>query len=477
MKKRQKRWGQGVLGAGIFVLTGALLWMTPFPAFATSQARKEKQEAESKRDQANQKAQEAQQQINRAESEVSSLSNELAELIADITLLEADIEYKNEQIHQAQGEYDAAKVREEDQYEAMKKRIKYMYEKGETEYLEILLQVKSMTELLNKSEYIEALYTYDRQKLSEFQQTKLQVKQYKAQLEGEKAEMEGMQLEYQEQQAYLENTIAKKRVEIDNFDQQLEKAKEEAAVYTAAIAKKNEQIRQAEAEARRKAEAQRLAQEQAAREAEARRQQEEASRLAAAESSISQESFGTAAGILDGNPPGADPGGSNTQTAPAPTKIASGSTDIPGAAQTDSPQGPKEETAKSSGAAGPGETKPVSSGSSKGQEVVNFAMQFIGNPYVFGGTSLTQGADCSGFVQSVYKNFGISLPRSSTQQRSAGTGVDYASAQPGDIICYAGHVGIYIGNGQIVHASSPTTGIKVGNATYRSILSVRRIFN
>ena len=108
---------------------------------------------------------------------------------------------------------------------------------------------------------------------------------------------------------------------------------------------------------------------------------------------------------------------------------------------------------------------------------MNYAMQFIGNPYVYGGTSLTNGADCSGFVQSVYKNFGVSLPRSSSQQRSAGTAVDYASAQPGDIVCYAGHVGIYIGNGQIVHASSPTTGIKVGNATYRNILSVRRIFN
>lgn len=104
-------------------------------------------------------------------------------------------------------------------------------------------------------------------------------------------------------------------------------------------------------------------------------------------------------------------------------------------------------------------------------------MNFIGNPYVFGGTSLTNGADCSGFVQSVYKNFGVTLPRSSTDQRSAGTGVSYTEAQPGDIICYAGHVGIYIGNNQIVHASSPTTGIKVGNATYRSILSVRRIFN
>ena len=105
--------------------------------------------------------------------------------------------------------------------------------------------------------------------------------------------------------------------------------------------------------------------------------------------------------------------------------------------------------------------------------MADYGLKFVGNPYVYGGTSLTNGADCSGFVQSVYKNFGISLPRTSSEQRSVG--VEYADAQPGDIVCYAGHVGIYIGNGKIVHASSPSTGIKVGNATYRSILAVRRV--
>ena len=407
MEKRQKKLRDRIVRAGILVLTGVMLWRTPFPSFATSQAKKEKQEAERKRDQANRRADEAQQKIEQAEAEVTSLSNELSALIADISLLEMDIEYKNEQIHQAQGEYDAAKVKEESQYEAMKKRIKYMYERGDTEYLEILLQVKSMTELLNKSEYIEALYTYDRKKLTEFQETKEQVKQYKAQLENEKAEMEGMQIEYQEQQAHLENTISKKRVEIANFDEQLESAREEAAAYTAAIARKTEQIRQAEAEAKR---------------------------MAAA-----------------GNPE--EPERTTSQA-----------------------DGPKAETTMASGG-GPSEAKAPSKGSAKGQSVADYAMNFIGNPYVFGGTSLTNGADCSGFVQSVYKNFGVTLPRSSTDQRSAGTGVSYTEAQPGDIICYAGHVGIYIGNNQIVHASSPTTGIKVGNATYRSILSVRRIFN
>ena len=163
----------------------------------------------------------------------------------------------------------------------------------------------------------------------------------------------------------------------------------------------------------------------------------------------------------------------------APTAGASNVTEAPPlAVQPETKAGAPGPGASQAPATTAAETKPVlTSASSKGQDVVNFAMQFIGCPYVYGGTSLTNGADCSGFVQSVYKNFGVSLPRSSSQQRSAGTAVDYANAQPGDIICYSGHVGIYIGNGQIVHASSPSTGIKVGNATYRSILSVRRIFN
>ena len=115
--------------------------------------------------------------------------------------------------------------------------------------------------------------------------------------------------------------------------------------------------------------------------------------------------------------------------------------------------------------------------SALGQSVASYACQFVGNPYVYGGTSLTYGADCSGFVMSVYANFGVSLPHSSSGDRSVGTAVDgLANAQPGDIICYSGHVAIYIGNGQIVHASTAKTGIKISDVNYRTPLGVRRIF-
>lgn len=116
-------------------------------------------------------------------------------------------------------------------------------------------------------------------------------------------------------------------------------------------------------------------------------------------------------------------------------------------------------------------------GSELGKEVANFALQFVGNPYVYGGTSLTNGADCSGFVLSVYKHFGVSLPHSANADRNMGYAVDgVENAWPGDLICYSGHVGIYIGGGKIVHASTAKTGIKISNVSYRSVLAVRRIF-
>lgn len=114
---------------------------------------------------------------------------------------------------------------------------------------------------------------------------------------------------------------------------------------------------------------------------------------------------------------------------------------------------------------------------SNGQAVVNYADRFVGNPYVYGGSSLTNGADCSGFVMSVYQAFGISLPHSSSALRSVGYGVSLSEIQPGDIVCYSGHVGIYAGNNTLLHASSPSTGIKYTSpVTYREILAIRRIF-
>ena len=118
----------------------------------------------------------------------------------------------------------------------------------------------------------------------------------------------------------------------------------------------------------------------------------------------------------------------------------------------------------------------ASASGTSGADVVKYGAQFVGNPYKYGGTSLTNGTDCSGFVQSVYSAFGVSLPRTSSSQRSVGYGVSYEEMQPGDIVCYSGHVGIYAGNGQLLHASTPSTGITYSPVTYRKILAIRRIF-
>ena len=130
--------------------------------------------------------------------------------------------------------------------------------------------------------------------------------------------------------------------------------------------------------------------------------------------------------------------------------------------------------AAASGKGSSGNKATVSGGTGLGGSIASYGLQFVGNRYVLGGNSLTNGTDCSGFVHLIHKNFGISTPRQSTSLRSGGHAVSDANKLPGDVVCYSGHVGIYIGNNQIVHASSPSTGIKVSNMYYRDILAIRR---
>ena len=205
--------------------------------------------------------------------------------------------------------------------------------------------------------------------------------------------------------------------------------------YIHAESKAEEEARLAREEAERQAAARAAEEARKAREAEAARAaaEQEAARKAAEKQEVKKSGAGSSAGSSSGGSAGSGSGSSAGQSA---------------------------QTA-----------------SSNGQAVVDYARQFLGNPYVYGGNSLTNGTDCSGFVKGVYAAFGINLPRTSSEQRSVGYAVSLSEIQPGDIVCYSGHVGIYAGNNTLIHASNEKTGITLTSpVTYRSVLAVRRIF-
>ncbi len=213
--------------------------------------------------------------------------------------------------------------------------------------------------------------------------------------------------------------------------------------YIHAESKAEEEARLAREEAERQAAARAAEEARKAREAEAARAaaEQEAARKAAEKQEVKKSGAGSSAGSSSGSSAGSSSGGS----------AGSGS---------GSSAGQSAQTA-----------------SSNGQAVVDYARQFLGNPYVYGGNSLTNGTDCSGFVKGVYAAFGINLPRTSSEQRSVGYAVSLSEIQPGDIVCYSGHVGIYAGNNTLIHASNEKTGITLTSpVTYRSVLAVRRIF-
>ena len=371
------------------------------------------------------------------EEEISDLDAEMVALLTDINLIQEAIAEKEEDIANTQVAYDEAVSEKDEQYESMKVRIKFMYEKGDQSYLQLFLGAQSMSDMMNKAHYIEQLYEYDRTLLEQYEATVQQVAQLQDRLEEEKSELVTSKTELEEQQEYVNEVLEQKRQEYENYNAVLAKAKREAAAYTAKIKQETAQIRKLEEEERKRREEEERKRKE---EEERRRKQEEERRKAEQEANGEQQD---------------DPG----------------TTDDEDASETE------DKTEKSDDSKKPDDTsgKPASSGSSKGQEIAKFACKYVGYPYVAGGTSLTNGADCSGFVLAVYKNFGYSLPRSSYAQSGAGRGVSYSEAQPGDIIYYGGHVGIYIGNGQIVHASTERSGIKITSATYRNIITVRRI--
>ena len=416
--------------------------VVPVRATTISGVKKEQQKTQNNLNSVNQQITAIQSNQAQAQEELDQLSDRLVDILTSIDICQDEIAVKEKEIEQAKKDYEDARKKEEDQYASMKKRIQFMYEQGDSAYLQVLLESQNYADMVNKADYIESLYEYDKQLLVGYVESKNQVAELKGRLEDEEADLEASNYELQQEEAALQTLVDEQKKTVADFDAQLASAKKKAASYKQQLEDQTAQIKKLEEEAAAKKK----------KEEEARKKQEQERKQ--------QQQANQTQTIDTGN-------GAQQTTGDDPAQVDTGDD-----AQTTDPGTVDTGKGTDSMNAGAGA---VTGGSGVGQQAANYACNFVGNPYKFGGTSLTNGTDCSGFTQAVYAHFGISLPRDSYSQRSCGTEVSYANAQPGDIICYAGHVALYLGNGQIVHASTERTGITYGYATYRTILSVRRV--
>ena len=403
-------------------------------------------------------------------AEIDQLDYDLVNIMVEIEILDGELSDKEAQIEQTKADLAVAEENKQKQYEAMKKRIQYLYEKGgDDAWAQMLFQASDFTSLLNHAEYVQQMYDSDRNSLEEFKETVQQVKDLGDQLDSEKAELEEMNQEYQNRQASMQTQLQEKKATSSDYDAQIAQAQNQAAQYTELIRQQNAEIQKIEEEEKKAAEeAARKAAEEAAKKAAA----EEAAKKAQEEANKKAADEAAKKAAAEASKKSSSTSGSNTVASSGSSTSSKENNNTSGSSSSAATS--KDNGSSSSGSSG-------SSGSSvsynpTGQSVVNYACQFVGNPYVWGGTSLTNGADCSGFIMSVYAKFGVSLPHSSGAMAGCGRAVSYSEAMPGDIICYAGHVAIYMGGGQIVHASNAKDGIKIsGNAAYRPIVAVRRV--
>lgn len=405
------------------VFTGPAVEGTTFSGYINSglekvYAKTQKQkDAEKKKSQAEQNLKDKKNEINGLKDQqqttaddIKNKSAKLDEILAAQKKLQSDITSKQAEIEQNQKDLAAAQEKQQEQYDAMKKRIQFMYENSaEDNIWTAIIESKGITDMLNRIEYVSDVYDSDRALMDSYQAAVEQVKEIGTKLDNDMNELTAMQDDYEKQQADVEAAIVALENQKEQYASQIAQAQQQAENYQNIITAQGKIIQEQEAAAAAAAAA-----------------------AARANSSSSNSSY-------DGG--GAGKGGS----------IASDY------------------------AAGGGKNPSASTGVS-GSSVVSYAMQFVGNPYVWAGNSLTNGVDCSGFVHEVYAHFGISTPRYSQAFKSVGQAVSFDNIQPGDVVVYPGHVAIYAGGGVIVEAQSTKAGITANRSVQcHTILAIRRL--
>ena len=378
---------------------------------------KKQKDAEKKKSQAEQDLKDKKNEINGLKDQqqttaddIKNKSAKLDEILAAQKKLQKDITSKQAEIEQNQKDLAAAQEKQQEQYDAMKKRIQFMYENSaEDNIWTAIIESNGITDMLNRIEYVSDVYDSDRALMDSYQAAVEQVKEIGTKLDNDMNELTAMQDDYEKQQADVEAAIVALENQKEQYASQIAQAQQQADNYQNIITAQGKIIQEQEAAAAAAAAA-----------------------AARANSSSSSPSY-------DGG--GAGKGGS----------IASDY------------------------AAGGGKNPGASTGVS-GSSVVSYAMQFVGNPYVWAGNSLTNGVDCSGFVHEVYAHFGISTPRYSQAFKSVGQAVSFDNIQPGDVVVYPGHVAIYAGGGVIVEAQSTKAGITANRSVQcHTILAIRRL--
>lgn len=405
------------------VFTGPAVEGTTFSGYINSglekvYAKTQKQkDAEKKKSQAEQNLKDKKNEINGLKDQqqttaddIKNKSAKLDEILAAQKKLQADITSKQAEIEQNQKDLAAAQEKQQEQYDAMKKRIQFMYENSaEDNIWTAIIESNGITDMLNRIEYVSDVYDSDRALMDSYQAAVEQVKEIGTKLDNDMNELTAMQDDYEKQQADVEAAIVALENQKEQYASQIAQAQQQAENYQNIITAQGKIIQE----------------------------QEAAAAAAAAAAARANSSSGSSS--YDGG--GAGKGGSIA------SDYASG------------------------GGKNPSGTTGVS-----GSSVVSYAMQFVGNPYVWAGNSLTNGVDCSGFVHEVYAHFGISTPRYSQAFKSVGQAVSFDNIQPGDVVVYPGHVAIYAGGGVIVEAQSTKAGITANRSVQcHTILAIRRL--